>query len=102
MANVIFFGKSDVGLTRSNNEDNFLLKSDIRLCAVADGMGGAASGEVASRIFCDTSFEIFSQADIRSEEDTVKMMHEAFQLANERILNKAKQEPEHNGMGCTA
>lgn len=30
------------------------------------------------------------------------MMHMTFQLANERILNKAKQEPQHNGMGCTA
>jgi len=102
MANVIFFGKSDVGLTRSNNEDTFLVKPEIGLCAVADGMGGAASGEVASRIFCDTSLELFSQANIQSEEDTVKMMQAAFQLANERILNKAKQEPEHNGMGCTA
>ena len=102
MANVIFSGKSDVGLKRSNNEDAFLVKPELGLCAVADGMGGAASGEVASRIFCDTLLELFSQANTQSEEDTVKMMHATFQLANERILNKAKQEPEHNGMGCTA
>lgn len=102
MANVIFSGKSDVGLRRSNNEDAFVVKPELGLCAVADGMGGAASGEVASRIFCDTSFELFSQANPQSEEDTVKMMHMTFQLANERILNKAKQEPAHNGMGCTA
>ena len=102
MVNVIFSGKSDVGLTRPNNEDSFLVKPELGLCAVADGMGGAASGEVASRIFCDTAVELFSQANIRSEEDSVKMMHNTFQLANERILNKAKQEPEHDGMGCTA
>lgn len=102
MANVIFSSKSDVGLRRTNNEDAFMVKPELGLCAVADGMGGAASGEVASRIFCDTLFEVFSQANIQSEEDTVKMMQTAFQLANERILNKAQQEPEHHGMGCTA
>jgi serine/threonine protein phosphatase PrpC len=102
MANVIFSGKSDAGLTRSNNEDTLLVKPELGLCAVADGMGGAASGEIASRIFCDTSFEFFSQANIQSVEDAVEIMHTIFQQANEKILNKAKQEPEHNGMGCTA
>ncbi len=102
MANVIFSGKSDVGLKRLNNEDSFLVNPELEVCAVADGIGGAASGEVASRIFCDTSLELFSQANIQSEEDTLKMMQTIFQLANEKILNKAKQEPEHNGMGCTA
>lgn len=102
MTNVIFSGKSDVGLRRLNNEDSFLVNPELGLCAVADGVGGAASGEVASRIFCDTSLEIFSQANIQSEDDTLKTMHTTFQLANERILYKAKQEPEHNGMGCTA
>ena len=102
MANIIFSGKSDVGLKRMNNEDAFLVKSELGLCAVADGMGGAAFGEVASRIFCDTTFELFSRANPQSEAETVEMMHMTFQLANERILNKAKQEPGHDGMGCTA
>jgi len=102
MTNVIFSGKSDVGLKRSNNEDAFLVKPEIMLCAVADGMGGAASGEVASRMFCDTALELFPQANPQSEEDTVKTMQAVFQLANVRILSKANQEPEHNGMGCTA
>jgi len=102
MANVLFSGKSDVGLMRSNNEDAFLIKQELGMCAVADGVGGAASGEVASHIFCDTSLELFSQGNTHSEEDTIKMMQAAFQLANERILNKARREPAHNGMGCTA
>lgn len=102
MAGIIFSGKSDVGLRRLNNEDSYLITPELELCAVADGMGGAASGEVASRIFCETVRELFSQAETQSEEDALKVMHATFQLANERILDKAKLEPEHSGMGCTA
>ncbi|HLZ19163.1 MAG TPA: Stp1/IreP family PP2C-type Ser/Thr phosphatase [Smithellaceae bacterium] len=102
MAGIIFSGKSDVGLRRLNNEDSYLIKPELELCAVADGMGGAASGEVASRMFCETVRELFSQAETRSVEDALKAMHAIFQLANERILDKAKLEPEHSGMGCTA
>ena len=102
MADIIFSGKSDVGLRRLNNEDAYLIKPEVQLCAVADGMGGAASGEVASRMFCETVLEFFLQSDTRSEEDALKVMHTTFQLANERILEKARKEPEHSGMGCTA
>ena len=43
-------GKSDKGVSRQNNEDNFCVDDDLRLFIVADGMGGAAAGEVASRM----------------------------------------------------
>lgn len=102
MAKIISSGKSDAGLKRSNNEDAFILKPEVGLFAVADGMGGAASGEVASRIFSDTAFEIFSQASIQSQEDAFSNIQKTFQLANDRILNKSHQEPRHRGMGCTA
>jgi len=102
MKKIIFSGKSDVGLRRTNNADAFLIQSDLGLCAVADGMGGAASGEVASHMFCETVMEFFSLSDTQVEEDAVGAMHAIFQAANERILNKANSEPEHSGMGCTA
>jgi len=102
MAGITFSGKSDVGLRRLNNEDSYLIKPELDLCAVADGMGGAASGEVASRMFCETVRDLFSQSESRTEEDALKVMHATFQLANEKILDKAKREPEHSGMGCTA
>jgi protein phosphatase len=102
MARIAFFGKSDVGLVRSNNEDAFVVKPELGLCLVADGMGGAAAGEEASRIFTETALEVFSAPAGRSEEETLVLVQTAFRQANERILNHANENPHHKGMGCTA
>jgi serine/threonine protein phosphatase PrpC len=101
MLRIISFGKSDIGLKRSNNEDAFVLEPDLRFFALADGMGGAASGEVASQIFIETVLKVFSKVDKRSEQETLEFVQNAFRLANESILNRAG-EPHHHGMGCTA
>ncbi len=97
-----FSGKSDVGLRRTNNEDCFVGRPDLDLCVVADGMGGAAAGEVASRIFVETAEEIFSTTVDRSEEETFELVREVFCSANSRILDHVKENPLHEGMGCTA
>src|SRR3989304_5271791 len=102
MSRIISFGKSDAGLRRSNNEDALVLKPELGLFAVADGMGGAESGEVASRIFSDTAYEVFSGISKRSEEETVEFVQKTFQLAHERILSSSQKNPEQKGMGCTA
>ncbi|MCG2813383.1 MAG: protein phosphatase 2C domain-containing protein, partial [Thermodesulfovibrionales bacterium] len=46
-------GQSDKGVSRQNNEDNFCVDEDLRLFIVADGLGGAVAGEVASRMAVD-------------------------------------------------
>jgi protein phosphatase len=101
MLRILSFGKTDRGLRRSNNEDAFLVKPEIGFCLVADGMGGAAAGVLASQIFSETALEVFSTADI-SNSDPVKLVQQSFILANDRILKHADEIPEHKGMGCTA
>lgn len=96
------FGTSDSGLKRPDNEDAFMTLPEVGLCSVADGMGGASAGEVASRIFAETASEVFSKARARSEKEVVDAVQNAFQLANQRILDHTRKNPDHRGMGCTA
>ena len=96
------FGKSDTGLIRKNNEDSFTVDIGAGFCTVADGMGGAAAGEIASSIFVETAAEIFSQSGSFSEERKVGQVQKAFILANQRILDHIQSNPDHKGMGCTA
>jgi len=93
-------GKSDVGLKRTNNEDAFVSRPDLGFCSVADGMGGAAAGEVASCVFMETVSEVFS--DKGSSEDPEERIKRAFSLANQRMLDHVAAHPNHAGMGCTA
>jgi PPM family protein phosphatase len=95
------YGMSDVGLRRSNNEDVFIIRTDHSVFALGDGIGGAASGEVASRLFAETIVERFAHAVVRSKSDAVNIVKESFGRANDRIFNEAKVSPEHHGMGCT-
>ena len=102
MPEINFVGKSHSGLKRTNNEDCFMVRSELGFCLVADGMGGAAAGEIASRIFAETTLELFSSSAGRSEKETIELVQRAFNFANERILSHVKKNPHHKGMGCTA
>lgn len=102
MAIITCVGKSDVGLKRPNNEDALILLPERGVVTVADGMGGSASGEVASRIFVDTVREVFDGVGIPSGQETDDLVREAYRLGNERILKEAGENPRHQGMGCTA
>ena len=93
-------GKTDVGLKRTNNEDAFVVRPDLGFWAVADGMGGAAAGEVASRIFVETATEAFTSNS--TEETQMDRVKNAFTLANSRMLDHVAAHPDHAGMGCTA
>ncbi len=97
-----FSGRSDVGRMRSNNEDTFLVNSTMGYGLVADGMGGAAAGETASRIFAETAAVVFDAQTTMSQQAALEWVQATFAQANDRILAHVAQCPEHEGMGCTA
>lgn len=94
--------RTDAGRKRSNNEDAYIVKPDLGFLTVADGMGGVNAGEVASRLFTEAAFELFSKSERKSEQENDDLVQKTFQLANERILILAGDKPEYDGMGCTA
>ncbi len=102
MPQKVFSGMTDIGLQRERNEDTFVISPELDFCLAADGMGGAAAGEFASRIFAETTLEIFSRNTNRSEKEILYRVQRAFSSANEKILEHVIEKPSHEGMGCTA
>ncbi len=121
---VSVFGKTDLGLTREHNEDTFLvadlssghanLQPDVRshevgprgsLFIVADGMGGAAAGEIASAMAADSIYRHLSTAWAEDAEVSAARfayrMKEAVELANQQIYAYAREHPDVRGMGTT-
>ena len=118
------FGRTDVGQTRDHNEDSFLvadlsrrnasLQPEVRehevgprgsLFVVADGMGGAAAGEIASDMAVDTIYNHMVTQWGGDQENTEQRfayrLKEAVELANQQIHEFAKAHVEHRGMGTT-
>ncbi len=107
-----FAGTSDVGRKRTHNEDAYLLLPEESLCCVADGMGGHASGEVASRIAVEEMAEFFRMTG-RDDDATWPFKMDAarsyddnrlltgVKLANLRIFERAATDQRLRGMGTT-
>ncbi|MGD8257298.1 MAG: Stp1/IreP family PP2C-type Ser/Thr phosphatase [Desulfobacterales bacterium] len=102
MSHKIFAGKTDIGHKRTKNEDVFVINPEQDYCLAADGVGGAAAGELASRIFAESTQEIFSGKTKRSANNIKSRVQRAFQLANVNIHKHVIHNPKHKGMGCTA
>jgi serine/threonine protein phosphatase PrpC len=94
--------RTDVGRKRTHNEDYFghFKTSGEILAIVADGMGGHASGEIASRMAVEIINEIYSKE--RADKDGLEALKSAFQVANFTILQKSLEQEGLNGMGTTA
>jgi protein phosphatase len=99
---IVSVGRTDMGLRRKNNEDAFHVDGDAGICILADGMGGAAAGELASQMFAETAIEAFTHCTATSEDENLNLLDRAYQMANKRILSHVKDYPGHAGMGCTA
>jgi serine/threonine protein phosphatase PrpC len=105
-------GETNVGMKRTHNEDNFSILEESGLYIVADGMGGHASGEVASKMAVDAMKEFFAATANDPERtwpykmDRSKGYEEnrlitGIKLANLRIYESAQRDPRQRGMGTT-
>ena len=104
-------GLSDVGLTRSHNEDCFDIDPDHQVYVVADGMGGHSHGEVASRIAVkairdfvdqtsdhDTTWPFAYDSRLKRHSNRLKA---AIRIAHDKVLRAIRQDGSLVGMGTT-
>jgi PPM family protein phosphatase len=106
--------RTDPGLRRSSNEDSYCTRADLGLFVVADGMGGHAAGEVASRVAVDTIQTFVSESAGADKNRTWPFPFEpqislegnrlkaAFRLANRQIANAMADSADLRGMATTA
>lgn len=105
------FGLTHVGRQRQHNEDAFLVEDDAMLFLVADGMGGHAAGEIASRIAVDSISEFILHTkeddgtwphayDEHFKRSTNRLMA-AVRMANTRVLEAMRKDARLRGMGTT-
>jgi len=94
---LIVHGKTDKGLVRKENEDAFCIEKDLGLLAIADGMGGHASGEVASKM----AIEILRNSLKKEGEPVPDRLNSGVKLANKMIYEASRSQSQLNGMGTT-
>lgn len=94
--------RTDVGIVRSGNEDNYLMMADRGLFIVADGMGGHAAGEVASEMAVRLiAREVGSLRGLK-DDDVAERLRHAVRVANDAIFARTLAEHDKRGMGTTA
>src|SRR5262252_5168458 len=103
MVRLLHAARTDVGMIRSGNEDNFAVtaRGNRGLFIVADGMGGHAAGEVASEMAVQTiEQELDGLRDL--DDSTGDRLDQALRKANRNIHERTITEVDKQGMGTTA
>jgi len=106
--------RSDVGRVRKNNEDSFRAEPSMELFVLSDGMGGQASGEIASALAVETVVQHcrtavasengappFCGEPVPGLSDRTNRLASAIRLANHRIFESGASNPARKGMGAT-
>jgi serine/threonine protein phosphatase PrpC len=97
-----YFGISDIGLVRSNNEDVWSAVADKQFFILADGMGGHNAGEVASSFAVESMCKsIDALPDLADVEKVSQFLREAIAKANSKVFNASRKYPDYAGMGTT-
>ncbi len=96
-----FAGLTDPGLLRTSNQDAYYLDDLGRFFVVADGMGGHAGGQEASRLATEAIYQYLDN-HWESPEAPDVMLRKAFIAANDAILKDQYHHPERADMGTTA
>jgi PPM family protein phosphatase len=103
-------GGTHVGLLREHNEDNFVVDLDLHLFLVADGIGGAAAGEVASRMAVDLvqaccrdarDVDISQPSEIEPASPAELKLLFCLWKANQQIFDAGMRDARHRGMATT-
>ena len=91
------FGLSDPGCVRPNNEDYFISDTACSIFILADGMGGAAGGEFASRLSAERLYEYL----LAPGHESVDYLEQGFHEAHHYVRDAANTQPELDGMATT-
>ena len=101
------YAKSDKGKIREINEDYFYISTsldEVQLYILADGMGGYNGGEIASKLAVQTAKNYIENNFKETEKDKesiIQLLGSSMEYANMVVYEKAKENPELQGMGTT-